>query len=221
MTYGILLICSIKVLPPIPTDLYSLYRGLKFWERWHVRSRWRLCPFLQIAGHIPDRARIVDIGCGRGLLANYLALRGPARQVTGIDKQTRRITAAQASVGTRKNIHFRHQDALDLRQEEFDVIVISDMLHHLTHGEQDKLLEHCYRILPPGGILLLEDVMLQPRWKWLTHFIIDRVLNLGEKQYFRALENWISFIKSLGFNVESYDAHRHIPLPDFLLRCEK
>ncbi len=209
------------MLPPIPKNLYRLYSGLKSYERWHVRFRWRLCPFLQIAGHIPREGKIVDIGCGRGMLANYLALNGPDRRVTGIDKQVRRIEAAQATVGERKNIRFRLQDALELEREEYDVIVLSDMLHHLSYPEQDRLLEHCFRILPEGGLLLLEDVTTDPRWKWLAHFLIDRTLNLGKRQNFRRLADWIAALNQLGFTVEHYPAHRGIPLPDFLLKCRK
>ncbi len=209
------------MLPPIPREVYELYGGLRFWERWHVRLRWRLCPFLQIAGHIPAEGRIVDIGCGRGLLANYLALTGPARRVTGIDKQAPRIRAARASMEGRENIRFLLRDALDLEREEFDVIILSDMLHHLAPPAQEQLLGHCFRVLPAGGILLLEDVTPDPKWKWVVHFLIDRTLNLGRKQYFRALGEWVTLLKRIGFSVEHFPAHRGIPLPDFLLKCRK
>jgi 2-polyprenyl-3-methyl-5-hydroxy-6-metoxy-1,4-benzoquinol methylase len=209
------------MLPPIPENVYRLYAGLKFWERWHVKLRWRLCPFVQIAGYIPDEGRIVDVGCGRGLLANYLALVSDSREVTGIDKQEKRIEAAIKSIEGRENIHFYLQDALDLHRQEFDVIVISDMLHHLAYPEQEKLLRHCYQILPEGGALLLEDVTTRPQWKWIAHFLIDRTLNCGRRQYYRKVDDWISCLESLGFQVESFPAHRHIPLSDFLLKCSK
>jgi 2-polyprenyl-3-methyl-5-hydroxy-6-metoxy-1,4-benzoquinol methylase len=209
------------MLPPIPKNVYRLYDGLKFWERWHVRLRWRLCPFFQIAGHIPPEGRIVDIGCGRGMLANYLALTGPKRRVTGIDRQVKRIEAARASVKGRGNIRFRLQDALDLEVEEYDVIILSDMLHHLSYPQQDRLLEHCHRILPEDGLLLLEDVTPDPKWKWIVHFLIDRILNLGRRQNFRRLRDWIAALEELGFQVKHFPAHRGIPLPDFLLKCRK
>ena len=209
------------MIPPIPENVYRLYDGLQFWERWHVRLRWRLCPFLQIADHIPAEGRIVDIGCGRGLLANYLALGSSSRRVIGIDKQVKRIEAARASIKGRDNINFYLRDALELHDQEFDVIVVSDMLHHLTYPQQDKLLEHCYRILPEGGILLMEDVTPDPKWKWISHFLIDRTLNCGRRQNFRRLADWKRHLEKLGFEVEHFPAHRHIPLPDFLLKCRK
>ncbi len=209
------------MLPPIPPEIYRLYDGLDPRERWHVKLRWRLCPFLQIAGFIPEAGRIVDIGCGRGMLANYLALTGPGRRVTGIDKQERRIKTAQATIEGRENIEFRFQDARDLQSEEFDVIIISDMLHHLVYPDQEKLLRHSFEVLPPGGLLLLEDVGRRPAWKWIAHYLIDRSLNCGRKQHFRREEEWSGLLERLGFSVESYPAHKGIPLSDFILRCKK
>lgn len=209
------------MLAPIPKNVYRLYDELKFWERWHVKLRWRLCPFLQIASHVPDNVRVADIGCGRGLLANYLALTGPARRVTGIDKQVKRIEAARASIKERNNIRFYLQDALELPRREYDVVVVSDMLHHLTHPQQEQLLDHCYHILPDGGLLLLEDVTPDPKWKWYCHFLIDRTLNCGRRQYFRKMKDWKAYLEGLGFSVEHFPAHRRIPLPDFLLKCRK
>ena len=209
------------MLPPIPKELYRLYSDLKFWERWHVKWRWRLCPFLTLAGHITSSGKIVDIGCGRGLLANYLALTGPSGQVIGIDKQEKRIEAARSSVKGRTNIHFRLQDGLDLKYEEFDVIVMSDFLHHLDYDQQGKLLNHCFRILPERGLLLIEEVGNRPLWKWISHFLIDRFLNFGSKQYYRSSGEWINLMKLMGFGLEIWPAHKHLPLPDILLVCRK
>lgn len=209
------------MLPPIPKDLYKLYSDLPFWQRWHVRMRWRLCPFLTIAAHVPPDGKIADIGCGRGMLANYLALTGPARRVVGIDKQEVRIKAAKSTVRERSNITFRFQDGLDIKQDVFDCIIMSDFLHHLTYPQQERLLKHCYTILPPGGLLLMEDVGDEPRWKWYSHFIIDRSLNFGKRQNFRRPDNWIRLLAGLGFSVTSFPAHKGIPLSDVLFVCVK
>ncbi len=209
------------MLPPIPKDLYNLYSDLPFWQRWHVRMRWRLCPFMTIAAHVPPEGRIADIGCGRGMLANYLALTGNERRVVGIDKQAVRIRAAQTSVKGRSNITFRDQDGLEIRQDTFDCIIMSDFLHHLTYPQQERLLRHCYAILPLRGLLLMEDVGDEPRWKWIAHFFIDRTLNFGKRQNFRRPGNWINLLAGIGFSVATFPAHKDIPLSDVLFVCRK
>jgi SAM-dependent methyltransferase len=209
------------MLPPIPKDLYQLYSNLPFWERWHVWLRWRLCPFLTIAAHVPPEGMIADIGCGRGMLANYLALTGPARRVVGIDKQEVRIKAAKSTGRERSNITFRFQDGLDIKQDVFDCIIMSDFLHHLTYPQQEQLIKHCYAILPDDGLLLIEDVGDKPRWKWYSHFIIDRTLNFGKRQNFRHPDNWIRLLAGIGFTVTSVPAHKGIPLSDVLFICVK
>ncbi len=60
-----------------------------------------------------------------------------------------------------------------------------------------------------------------PKWKWVVHFLIDRTLNLGIRQYFRPLPEWIALLERIGFAAEHFPAHRGIPLPDFLLKCRK
>ena len=180
-----------------------------------------MCPFVQIAAAVPPVCRVVDIGCGRGLLANYLALTGPERIVLGIDNQNQRITAAQLTVGERTNIKFRLQDALTLPREDFNVVVISDMLHHLPFPLQETLLASCFARLPSGGMLLLEEVGDRPRWKYFAHFLIDRALNLGHQQYFRHPRKWMESLSRLGFKVSIEPAHRRLPLPDYLFRCIK
>ena len=209
------------LLPPMPDSVQRLYAGLAWWEKWHAKWRWRLCPFVQIAATVSASAKVMDIGCGRGMLANYLALTGPDRMVLGIDNQEQRIAAARATIGERRNIRFLFQDALTLPDEEFNVVVISDMLHHLPFPAQETLLARCYDLLRPRGELLLEEVGARPRWKYAAHFLIDRTLNLGRRQYFRKPEQWLIILSGLGFKVSVEPAHRHIPLPDYFFRCRK
>jgi len=209
------------MLPPIPREVLELYSGLRWWERLHIRLRWRLCPFVAIAGFVPPAARVADIGCGRGMLANYLALGDPSREVTGIDRQESRLRAALATVGDRPNIRFRAQDARELEGESLDVAILSDMLHHLDYPDQESLLRSCHRMLRPGGLLLLEDVCEIPRWKFFSHYLIDRTLNKGRGQKFRKLQGWRELLERIGFAVETRPAHQGIPLSDHLFICRK
>lgn len=69
----------------IPTFLYQLYSKSKLWIKIYIKLRWQLCPFEKIERLIPKKARVIDIGCGFGLLANYLALTSEDRAAVGID----------------------------------------------------------------------------------------------------------------------------------------
>ncbi len=209
------------LLPNIPREVFALYAGLSWWERAHVWLRWKLCPFPAIAAHVPAAGAIADIGCGRGMMANFLALTGPGRKVLGVDRQRQRIQAARATVGSRTNISFRNQDVRDLGGETFDAVIVSDMVHHLDYPDQEAFLGRCYDMVRPGGLLLLEDVGETPRWKYVSHYLIDRTLNKGRGQKFRKLREWKGILEKIGFAVETCPVHRGLPLPDHLFICRK
>ena len=61
------------------------YRLLPIGARLHATVRWWSAPFAAVQAEVPPTGRILEIGCGHGLLCTYLALSQPARSVLGVD----------------------------------------------------------------------------------------------------------------------------------------
>jgi arsenite methyltransferase len=97
--------------------------------------------------------RVLDVGCGTGLLAGHIAdLVGPAGRVLGIDPLPLRIEIAQARA--RANLEFRVGDAYDLGglpDSGFDVVCLNAVFHWLP--EKTGPLREFARLLRPGGRL--------------------------------------------------------------------
>jgi len=146
------------MLSRIPPQLFRFYSGQGLKVALYAYLRWRLCPFEEIESHIPKEGKIIDVGCGYGLLANFLTLRSSKRDVTGIDLSVRRIGAAQETTDSRKNIRFKLINVLDLELREPDAVVMSDFLHHIDYQSQEEVLAHCYEKLSPGGFLICQEV---------------------------------------------------------------
>jgi arsenite methyltransferase len=97
--------------------------------------------------------RVLDVGCGTGLLAGHIAdLVGPAGRVLGIDPLPLRIEIAQARACA--NLEFRVGDAYDLGglpDAGFDVVCLNAVFHWLP--EKTGPLREFARLLRPGGRL--------------------------------------------------------------------
>ncbi len=99
------------------------------------------------------RGPILDVGCGHGLLANYLAAEiGLA--ATGVDINTALIAEAERSDVTGKNT-FLVGDAADLpvTADSYDLATCIEVLEHVE--DPKRVLEEIRRALVPGGWLVL------------------------------------------------------------------
>jgi cyclopropane-fatty-acyl-phospholipid synthase len=104
-------------------------------------------------------ARVLDIGCGWGGMALYLAEMANAR-VTGItlsDEQyaLSRTRADEKGLGDR--VEFRLQDYRDVTQS-FDRLVSVGMFEHVGVGFYDVFFRKCAEILADDGVMLLHSI---------------------------------------------------------------
>jgi len=209
------------MLSKIPSELFRFYSSQGLKAALYARMRWRLCPFEEIERYVPREGTIIDIGCGYGLLANFLALRSGKRDVTGVDLSVGRIRVAQKTTDNRKKVQFKLMNALDLQSGEYSTVVMSDFLHHIDYQAQQELLARCYQKLPPGGLLIIEEVDNRPLWKYWFAVISDKILNVGERQFFRNYRDFQKLLQRIGFLVRTKKVDKGIPLSDILFICRK
>jgi arsenite methyltransferase len=110
--------------------------------------------------------RVLDVGCGTGLLAEHIAdLVGPAGHVLGVDPLPLRIELAQAKART--NLQFKVADAYDLSTipaADFDVVCLNAVFHWLP--EKSGPLREFARVLKPGGRLGISSGAKGPRTRF-------------------------------------------------------
>ena len=116
-----------------------------------------------IEQHSPRRPiRILDVGCGAGILSEALAKSG--YQVTGIDPSDRLIKTAQIHAKqSNLTIDYKRVCAKKYLEEAdpFDVVVCSEVLEHAVNPED--LLADCHRLCRPGGPLICSTINQTPK----------------------------------------------------------
>jgi len=107
-------------------------------------------------------ARVLDIGCGGGLLSEALAKQGA--QVTAIDLAPELVKVARLhGLESGVQVDYRVQAAEDLAAEQagtFDVVTCMEMLEHVP--DPGAIIAACQRLLRPGGKLFLSTINRTP-----------------------------------------------------------
>ncbi|MBI5303953.1 MAG: class I SAM-dependent methyltransferase [Chloroflexi bacterium] len=108
-----------------------------------------------VANH-PTRGRALDLGCGTGTNAVYLARHG--FQVVGVDFSTKAIATARAKA-RRANLaidfHTADVTRLDFLREPFDYVLDIGCFHALDPARRDDYVAHLARLTRPGGVFML------------------------------------------------------------------
>lgn len=141
------------------------YRRASMADRVHVWVRWRSCPLPEVVDAVPAAGRVLEVGCGHGLVANLLADTSDARAVVGVDVDPRKVAAARASLRPGDATTFEVVAPGELPEGPFDAVVIVDVLYLLDAADRDTLVSEAVQRLAPGGTLVVKEVADTPRWK--------------------------------------------------------
>ena len=158
------------------------YSNMEPYPRMFARYKLRLDPlFDELALLLPPDAafaNIMDVGCGYGVPACWMAERYPTATIFGFDPRQERVRVASLALGDRGRI--RNGSAPDLPPMDVlvDLATMLDMSHYLQDWELEKTLERIHDRLLPGGRLIVRSVLprsARPHWTWyLEHFRIKR-----------------------------------------------
>ena len=131
--------------------------------------------------------RVLDIGCGGGILCEALAQRGA--DVTGIDMADNSLKVAKLhSLDSGLSINYQLTTAEEFASntaiEPFDMITCLEMLEHVP--DPSSIINACQTLLKPEGDLFLSTINRNPKSYMLAILGAEYVLNLlprGTHQY--------------------------------------
>ena len=185
---------------------------------------------------VPDGARILDLGCGQGLLAAWLAAAAerhgagdwhegwPAPPTgwsfRGIELSPRAVARATAALGALAPV-----EVGDIRLVAYaaaDAVVLLDVLHYLDEPSQRAVLARALAALSPAGVLLIRVGDADGGLRFRFSNWVDRAVLFARGQGFaplhcRRLGDWIDVLERLGCRTDAVPMSGATPFANVLL----
>lgn len=197
--------------------LLQLYRDCSLGFRLFLVHRWWHARLPEVERLVPPSGLVLDLGCGHGVVANLMGLRSPARQVIGLERDTRKATVGR---GRLTNVEIREGDVLDGDLPTAHVITICDVLHHLeSHEAQHRLLDRAAGCLADGGVLVVKEVTRSRPWRYRATLVLDRIAYPRDRFYFLRHEELMGMLEARGFAVQMVPLWSRVPYAHYALVC--
>ena len=161
--------------------LFDLYDYEPKLLRRLISARPYVCPFDQIERHIPQGARILDVGSGNGALLAILLAAGRITEAVGCDVHEGALVSARRAAGRTglaERVTFQQIGGFEeLPAEQFDVVTMVDVLHHVAEAERASAVRQAIERVAPGGLFLFKDMVEAPFWRRLAHNLDDFIFS--------------------------------------------
>jgi SAM-dependent methyltransferase len=215
------------------------YRSAGRFAYYFARGKLRADPVYRAIlelGLLLGRARVLDLGCGQGLLAAWLGAAtrcyengrwpqswppAPQTQSTrGIELMARDVERARCALGSASEV-----SQADIRDAAFgvaDAVVILDVLHYMPPQAQIEVLQRVRAALPARGLLLLRvgDAAAGLRFRygqWSDKLVMLLRGHSIVAQHCRSVAQWRALLRDCGFDSEVKPMSQGTPFANVLL----
>jgi len=166
-----------------------------------------------------DGKRVLDVGCGGGILSESMAEKGA--DVTGIDLGDKALKVAKLhQLESGSKVDYRLVSVEDLAKEQpasFDVVTCMEMLEHVPDPE--AIVRACAQLVKPGGSVFFSTINRNPKSYLFAVIGAEYVLNMlpkgtHEYQKFIKPSELSSWARYAGLNIGELKGMAYNPFID-------
>jgi ubiquinone/menaquinone biosynthesis C-methylase UbiE len=158
----------------------------------------------------PGRVRLLDVACGTGRVLQQMATAHPALRYHGVDLSPNYVKAARRRLRDVAECALLVENAerLPYRDAHFDVVTSVYLFHELPRNARRNVVREIFRVLRPGGLVVLEDSAQHADSPALVAVLGDFPATYHEPFYKEYLDDDLAgLLAEVGFVVESSEPH--------------
>ena len=174
--------------------------GIKKFFTW---ARPWICPFDKFIFQVPKNQSIFDVGCGNGAFLFLLATFREPKKLYGVDVSENNLSIVKNIFPNTK--YNKVNNISDWPKENFNVITVIDVLHHIKPEEQHEFINKILNKIKPGGTLIIKDMSTKPWYCAIMNTIHDLIFANQLIHYF-PFNELIQIIKKNGFEIKEINS---------------
>ncbi|MFZ2150434.1 MAG: class I SAM-dependent methyltransferase [Candidatus Absconditicoccaceae bacterium] len=195
------------------TKLYLCFRIIIFPVKFLTR----------LTGLIKDNDRVLDLGCGYGIISLYLIFAGYKNKIFGLDIDKKRIQNLNniSKINHFNELRFEIRDFINQGFDGLDlynVAILVDFLHHIDKDTQESLLKNLSKYIDK---IIIKDIDRYPKYKYYWNIFHDKIIMQNKILCFQGSSKIHKYLVSLGYKVTYQKIPSIFPYPHFLLIAEK
>lgn len=189
----------------------------------------------------PSHAKVLDLGCGRGLLASWLLAaeqianegRWPAdtpQPPRGLHFHGIELMGREADCGNHAlsvfgpRVRLAQGDVRHIDITGVDVVAILDVLHYIDYDEQERVLDRIRAALPPGGLFLTRIGDAAAGLPFRFSQLVDKAMSFAQghrlpRMWCRPLHDWVQTLERRGFTVSTQPMSKGTPFANVMIEA--
>jgi ubiquinone/menaquinone biosynthesis C-methylase UbiE len=192
-------------------EMYDLTVELLFLGTADVMRRQIIPPISRfLAEEKCSKPCLLDVGCGTGRTLHQIATTHPDLRLFGVDLSPYYLLVAREVLTDFPNVSLvtENGEYLPFLDGCFDIVTSVYLFHELPQAARRRVIAEAYRVLRPGGLLLIKDSIQVTDSANLAIFMMKFAEDYHEPYYQDYIQNDLaSLLQEIGFEIESIELH--------------